>query len=124
MTSDDFNGPPSADTPLAPTIHEAFTDFATVGVPTILTLLDAIHDDDSVQLPNEMETILFGILGTYCHSLRSAFLQGFPPSLCHQVSTLEIMSNERVTMMIQTAMEFGTNEMIADKLGRGDNGEI
>ena len=122
--SDSPINPPSSDDSLSPTLEEAFADFASVGVPTILTLLDAIHSDKSMNLPVEIKTLLFGVIGVYSNSLRINFLQGHSPSVSHQIGVLDVMGDKRVADLITMAMMSTTGEMIERNLGEGNDGTI
>jgi len=110
----DSSSPP-ADSPPAPTIEEAFADFASVGIPTLLTLLDAINDGPE-PMRDEIKTILFGVVGVYCHSLRDSFIKGDSPLLSHQVGAFRVMSDPRVGLMVQMAMEMGTNDLLINRI--------
>ena len=122
--SDSPINPPSSDDSLSPTLEEAFADFASVGVPTILTLLDAIHSDKSMNIPLEIQTLLFGVIGVYSNSLRINFLQGHSPSVSHQIGVLDVMGDKRVADLITMAMMSTTGEMIERNLGEGNDGTI
>ena len=122
--SDSPINPPSSDDSLSPTLEVAFADFASVGVPTILTLLDAIHSDKSMNLPHEIQTLLFGVIGVYSNSLRINFLQGHSPSVSHQIGVLDVMGDKRVADLITMAMMSTTGEMIERNLGEGNDGTI
>ena len=122
--SDSPINPPSSDDSLSPTLEEAFADFASVGVPAILTLLDAIHSDKSMNLPVEIKTLLFGVIGVYSNSLRINFLQGHSPSVSHQIGVLDVMGDKRVADLITMAMMSTTGEMIERNLGEGNDGTI
>ena len=89
------------------TVTEAFQDLIDVGIPPILTLIDAIVKDENIETSFETDILLCAVIGKYCHALQLNHQLGCSPHQCHMAAVIAVSSDPRVSAILEDMLSEG-----------------